>query len=106
MVLIAAALIGGYVSRYIGRIKEASAEFDENVKMLLSAYDSITVELKTAPNLSGIKVSEVNDFDELLDVYNSVHQPINHYSGKNISTFVIVDGKMAWKYVVRLGDYK
>lgn len=106
MVLIVVALIAGYTSRYVGKIKEASAEFDDNVRKLLSAYDSIIVDLKFAPNLSGIKTSEVNDFDELLDVYNSVHMPINHYSGKNTSTFVIVDGKMAWKYVIRLSDYK
>ena len=106
MILVAAAFIAGYASHYVGRIKEASVEFDENVKKLLSSYDSIIVDLKAAPSLSGIKVSEVNDFDELLDVYNSVHMPINHYSSKNTSTFVIIDDNMAWKYVVRLSDYK
>ena len=106
MILVVAAFVAGYASNYVGRIKEASVEFDENVKKLLSSYDSIIVNLKTAPSLSGIKVSEVNDFDELLDVYNSVHMPINHYSSKNTSTFIIIDDGMAWKYVVRLSDYK
>ena len=106
LALIAVAIIVGHASRYVGKIKEASVEYDENVKKLLSAYDSITVNLKSAPSLSGVKVSEVKDFDELLDVYNSVHAPINHYSTKNTSTFLIVDGRMAWKYVVRLSDYK
>ena len=106
MVLIAASFIAGYASNYVGRIKEAGAEFEENVQKLLSSYDSIIVDLKAAPSMSGLKVSEVNDFDELLDVYNSVHMPINHYSSKNTSTFVIIDDKMAWKYVIRLSDYK
>ncbi len=106
MILVVAAFVAGYASNYVGRIKEASVEFDENVKKLLSSYDSIIVNLKTAPSLSGIKVSEVNDFDELLDVYNSVHMPINHYSSKNTSTFIIIDDGMAWKFVVRLSDYK
>lgn len=106
MILVVVAFVAGYASNYIGRIKEASTEYNENVKKLLSSYDSIIVNLKTAPSLSGIKVSEVGDFDELLDVYNSVHMPINYYSGKNTSTFIVIDDGMAWKFVVRLSDYK
>ena len=106
MSLIAASFLAGFASYYVGRIKDANEEFDLNVKKLLSSYDSIIVDLKTAPSLSGIKVSEVNDFDELLDAYNSVHMPINHYASKNTSTFIVIDDGMAWKYVVRLSDYK
>lgn len=106
LILVAASFLTGFASHYVGRIKEASTEYKLNVKKLLSSYDSIIVELKAAPSLSGIKVSEVNDFDELLDVYNSVHMPINYYAGKNTSTFLIIDDNMAWKFVVRLADYK
>lgn len=104
--LIAAAILSGIASRYVGRIKEASTEYEINVNKLLSSYDSIIVNLKSIPNMSGLKVSEVDDFDELLDVYNSVHMPINYYAYKNSSTFIIIDNGMAWKFVVRLSDYK
>lgn len=106
LALIAAAILSGIASHYVGRIKEASTEYEINVGKLLSSYDSIIVNLKSAPNVSGLKVSEVDDFDELLDVYNSVHMPINYYSYKNSSTFIIIDDGMAWKFVVRLSDYK
>ena len=106
LILIVASILAGIASRYVGRIKEASTEYEINVNKLLSSYDSIIVNLKAAPSLSGIKVSEVDDFDELLDVYNSVHMPINYYAYKNSSTFMIIDDGMAWKFVVRLSDYK
>lgn len=106
LILIAAAIIAGVASNYVGRIREASTEYELNVKKLLSSYDSIIANLKTAPSLAGLKVSEVNDFDELLDVYNSVHLPINYYATKSTSNFVIIDGEMAWKYVLRVSDYK
>lgn len=106
LILIAASILAGVASRYVGRIKEASTEYELNVNKLLSSYDSIIVNLKAAPSLSGVKVSEVDDFDELLDVYNSVHMPINYYAYKNSSTFMIIDDGMAWKFVVRLSDYK
>ena len=106
LMLVAATIIAAFASRYVGRIKEASTEYELNVKKLLSSYDSIIVDLKSTPNLSGIKVSEVDDFDELLDVYNSIHMPINYFASRNTSTFIIVNEKMAWKFVVRLSDYK
>ena len=106
LLFVAITIIAAFASRHVGRIKEAGAEYELNVKKLLSSYDSIIVDLKSAPNLAGIKVSEVDDFDELLDVYNSIHQPINFYTSRNTSIFIIINEKMAWKFTVRLSDYK
>ena len=106
LLFVAITIIAAFASHYVGRIKEAGVEYELNVKKLLSSYDSIIVDLKTAPNLAGIKVSEVDDFDELLDVYNSIHQPINFYTSRNTSIFIIINEKMAWKFTVRLSDYK
>ena len=104
--LIVVTVITAVASYYVGRITEASTEYRLHVKKLLSSYAGIIVDLKSSPNLAGIKVSEVGDFDELLDVYNSIHMPINYYESRNISTFIIIHEKMAWKFVIRLSDYK
>ena len=106
LLLLAASIVAGIASNYIGRIKEAGVEYEEHIGKILSSYDSIIVNLKAAPSLARLKVSEVDDFDELVDVYNSVHMPINYYSYKNSSSFVIIDDGIAWKYVVRLSDFK
>ena len=80
--------------------------YEENIRKLLSAYDGIIVELSHAPVFKNTAVSDVEEFDELLDVYNSVHLPINYYKSKHASYFVIIGEKSSWRYIVSESDYK
>ena len=80
--------------------------YEENIRKLLSAYDGIIVEITHAPVFKNTSVSDVEEFDELLDVYNSVHLPINYYKSRKASYFVIIGDKNAWRYIVSESDFK
>lgn len=80
--------------------------YEENVRKLLSAYDGIIVAIKKAPTFRGVAVSDVDVFDDLLDVYNSIHLPINHYKVRDTSYFVIMDDSKAWRYSISKKDFK
>ncbi len=86
--------------------KIAAHPYEENIHKLLSAYDGIIVELTHAPVFKTSAVSDVEEFDELLDVYNSVHLPINYYKSRKASYFVIIGDKNAWRYIVSESDFK
>lgn len=73
---------------------------------ILENYDSIIANVKNEPDISNYKEIEVDQFEELLDVYNEVRMPINYYQDKTgkESTFIIINNDVAWIY--RLKDKK
>ena len=74
--------------------------FEYTVDKLREDYDSLIVDLKTAPKLSKLHIAQVQNFDELLDVYNSIKQPINYYESKDGAHFILINGRLAWSYVI------
>lgn len=105
-ILVIAGLILAAVYAIARHHKISAHPYEENVKKLLSAYDGIIVELSHAPAFKGTAVSDVEEFDELLDVYNSVHLPINYYKSRRASYFVIIGEKNAWRYILSEDDFK
>ena len=104
LVLSGVCLLVGYIMAK--KHKMDAHPYEENIRKLLSAYDGIIVELSHAPVFKNSAVSDVEEFDELLDVYNSVHLPINYYKSKHASYFVIIGEKSSWRYIVSESDYK
>ena len=86
--------------------KTNAQRYDNTVKHLIGSYDSIVVEVNERPKTAGLNVLTVNRFDELLDVYNSIHLPISCYRDGKTTEFVIVGEHMAWKYSVSTADFK
>ena len=74
--------------------------YEYTVKKYREEYDNIIVDLTTAPKLTHLHVARVQTFGELLDVYNSIKQPINYYEAKDGAHFLLVNGRLAWQYVV------
>ena len=104
VVLLSGAVLVAYI--YADRYRNHKFPYEENVRKLLSAYDGIIVSIKKAPAFRGVAIADVDDFDQLLDVYNSIHLPINHYKVRDTSYFVIVDNSRAWRYSVSKKDFK
>ena len=104
LIIIAVLLAVLAVRKY--REQQSSRRFEITVKRLLNTYDSVIVEVDKQPKLSGINVLTVNDFDELLDVYNSIHMPISYYRDAIGAHFVIISEHMAWRYSILLRDFK
>ena len=90
---------------YGRRHAKTGLEYENTVKKLLSAYDSIIVDIKTEPDTRGMNVSVVDRFDELVDVYNAVRMPINFYRTRTTSNFIIINENMAWEYIVDAKDF-
>lgn len=92
-------------TRYSKRFKKKYTYMLELDKILKN-YDSIIANVKNQPDISIYKKIEVEEFEELLDVYNEVRMPINYYQdeNKNESTFIIINNDVAWLY--RLKDKK
>ena len=106
IILIVIAVFFGVEAIRKYREKQADHRFDLTVKRLLNTYDSVIVEVDKQPKLTGINVLTVNDFDELLDVYNSIHMPISYYRDTIGAHFVIISEHMAWRYSILLRDFK
>lgn len=104
VILLSFAVLLGYL--YANSYRNHKYPYEENIRKLLSAYDGIIIAIKKAPSFRGIDVVDVDDFDQLLDLYNSIHQPINHYKIRSVSYFVIVDNNRAWRYTVDKKDFK
>ena len=79
--------------------------YEFTVSKLREEYDNIIVDIDKAPKIKGLNVSTVKDFDELLDVYNTVKMPINFYEEDGESHFLLVSEKLAWQYVLREDDF-
>lgn len=87
------------------RLRLRAHPYETKVKHLLSAYDGVIVETSRIPSARDKNISDVADFDELLDVYNSVHLPINYYHDRNKSYFVISGDKNTWRYIIKKSDF-
>lgn len=83
---------------YIERKKHA---YEYTVKKLRDDYDNLIVDLTKAPAVGKLHLVEVMEFDELLDVRNSVKQPINYFEAKDGAHFILINDRLAWEYVVR-----
>lgn len=80
-----------------------SKTYRNKLNKILTTYDSIIVAVNNIPSVEGIDVIEVNDFEELLNAHSEVRQPINFYEDKknHKAYFILHNGNMAWKYVLR-----
>ncbi len=96
--LIGKLIVDGIVARRTHR-------YEYTVSKLREEYDNLIVDIDKAPKIKGLNVSTVKDFDELLDVYNTVKMPINFYEEDGESHFLIVSEKLAWQYVLRENDF-
>ena len=76
--------------------------FDVTLEKILSSHDSIIANVSTLPDISDMKLIEVTEFSELIDVYNEVRMPINYYNSKagEEAIFIIVNDNMAWRFIL------
>ncbi len=105
IIMIIASVLGFAFAWLTRKQKTSSARYNDAVKHLIGSYDSIIVEVNERPKTAGLNVLTVNRFDELLDVYNSIHLPISCYRGDKKTEFIIVGEHMAWEYSVKTTDF-
>ena len=104
--LLAAATIYLVICQILAILRERKAHlYEYSVAKLREEYDDIIVDIKEAPKTTGLNIVAVAEFDELLDVYNSIKMPINYYEAKDGAHFILINGKLAWQYIAKKTDF-
>ena len=87
---------------------KSKSKYIKELKKILSTYDSIIVNTVNMPNFDKYKVICVNSFNELIDAHSEVRMPINYIElePSHKSIFVLINGDIAWVYMLKEEDYK
>lgn len=85
---------------HVTKSKKNLNKYENELKKILNAYDSIIVNVNKLPEMSGYKIIDVSSFEELLDAHGEVRMPINFFKDVRRSYFVLLNDNTAWKYVM------
>lgn len=74
-----------------------------NLAKILRMYGDIIAEMAEPIDLSGVKVSDVRNFDQLIDVEEETRSPINFYEVKKREEghFVIIHNNIGYRYILK-----
>ncbi|MBO7079749.1 MAG: DUF5305 domain-containing protein, partial [Bacilli bacterium] len=72
-------------------------------KKILKGYGDIIAEVTTKPDLQDLKIVEVKNFEDLLNIEEELRVPIIFYelSGNDESWFIITSGTQAYRYILK-----
>ncbi len=73
--------------------------YRDRIKKLTSDYEEIITKVKSI-NVNDFAIIDVESFDDILNVYNSVREPINFLYGEEESRFFIVKGNSCYMYTL------
>ena len=76
-------------------------EYDIKLKKILTAYDSIIVNVSALPDIKKCNLIEVESFNELIDAHSEIRMPINYYHEDKVSTFLLFNESTAWRYILK-----
>lgn len=95
-----AILLVVFISILFIKQREKVSVYHKKINRILKEYDGIIVNLKKSISLAGLNVIDVSSFSELIDAHSEVRQPINYIASKNKAEFILINDKMAWRYVL------
>ena len=87
-----------YVLFLINKNKHLS--YRDEIKKINNDYDDIITKVKNI-NTEKFSVIDVESFDDLISIYNSVREPINFLYGNDISKYFIIKGKACYIYTIK-----
>lgn len=72
-------------------------------KKILKNYGDIIAEVTTKPDLVGLKIIEVKDFEDLINIEEELRVPILFYElqKEDESWFIITTGNQAYRYILK-----
>lgn len=73
--------------------------YRDTIKKINSDYEDIITKVKSI-NVNDFAVIDVESFEDLLNVYNSIREPINFLYGNNESRFFIIKGKSCYMFTL------
>lgn len=95
------------ILRIVKAIKNSN-KYEAYIRKIFGNYDQIIVNTDKLPDLEGIDIMEVDNFEDLVDAQNEIHKPIifNEIKYGKLAAFILIDGKHAFNYTVRLEDVR
>lgn len=90
------------------RFKSTKELYYEAVDTLIFKYEQIIVKVDNFDNFKDLKIVNVKEFDDLLDIEEELSTPILYYEDtfKKESYFVIVKGPYQYRYSIKSVDYE
>jgi len=79
--------------------KNKRLNYRDRIKKINSDYEEIITKVKSM-NTNDFAIIEVESFDDLINVYTSVREPINFLYGNTISRYFIIKGNTCYMYTI------
>ena len=79
--------------------------YRDKIKKINNDYEEIITKVKTV-NTEDFAVIDVEAFDDLINVYNSIREPINFLYGNDESKFFIIKGNTCYMYTISKEERK
>jgi len=91
--------------RFLKKITVSKSEYTKKLEKIMKEYNQIIVEAKNIPNFDNSKVFEIDSFEELLDVRETVVKPIMYVRINSQKTyFIIFNGEEIYRYILKEAD--
>jgi hypothetical protein len=102
LVAMVALIVTTYISVMIlVRNNRAKSRYDKTLTKIIKEYNQLIIEATHIPEIKNSQVVTVSDFDELLDVRETIQKPILHIKiSHDKSLFAIEDGHTAYTYTL------
>lgn len=84
--------------------KDERSIYLSNLKKVLKSYDAVLVDSENLPELRGKNILMVTNMSDMIDAQIEIRKPIYYKRDVDSCSFVIIDGKEACVYVMKLND--
>ena len=85
--------------------KDKYLNYFSKIRKINNEYDDIITRVKKA-SIGNFVVIDVESFDDLLNVYENVREPINFQYGHDVSRYFIINNKSCYVYTINKEDFE
>ena len=91
--------------KFVNKISVPKSNYTKKLEKIMKEFNQIIVETKKAPAFDDAKIFEIDSFEELLDVRETILKPILFIKISNEkSYFIISNGEEVYRYVLKAVD--
>ena len=83
------------------------SQFIVQLRKILKGYGDIIAEVTTKPDLRGLNIIEVKEFEDLINIEEELRVPILYYELEkdNEAWFIITTGNQVYRYILRASSH-
>jgi len=91
--------------RFLGKITKSKSIYEKTLDKIQKEYNQIIVDTKNAPDMTNIRIIDVESFEELLDAREVINKPILSVKiNREKQWFLISNGDEMFKFVLKAVD--